>query len=237
MPKMNEVRCLECVKIVRVRSSSDLEPGDHVVICGTVYDHHGILLSVLEDGKNLKIMEATNTVSGFLTGIFRGYWGKANIQITEKYYDFDRKTVCVVEYTRRYPKTETVQKALQFYSDIQTHKNYSYNLFGNNCEHFATKCATGMNYSVQVSKIKMMWDMLSKTGFLGFNNELERNNAEFEKQLICKDCYEMNKNLLEVSVNPIESVEDITKGDIIRYSYWNFWHDAVVLDKKKLTKI
>lgn len=234
-PSMNEVRCLECVKAVPVSSCDDLEPGDHVIFCGTVYDHHGILLS--KDGESLEIIEATNTFSGFITGILKGFWGKANIWITKKKFDFEKKIVCVVEYKYRYTKTKTIQRALDLYSNIKKTGNYSYNLLGNNCEHFATLCATGIKFSVQVSKFTLMWDMFLKTGFLGFNDELARNNAEFEKHLICKDCYEMNKHLLEVSVTPIESAEDITKGDIIRFSYWNFWHEAVVLKKDEKEQI
>lgn len=230
-PSMNEVRCLECVKVVPVSSCDDLEPGDHVIFCGTVYDHHGILLS--KDGESLEIIEATNTFSGFITGILRGFWGKANIWITKKKFDFEKKIVCVVEYKYRYAKTKTIQRALDLHSDIKKTGNYSYNLLGNNCEHFATLCATGIKFSVQVSKFTLMWDMFLKTGFLGFNDELARNKAEFEKHLICKDCYDMNKHLLGVSVKPIVSAEDITKGDIIRYSYWNFWHEAVVLKKNE----
>lgn len=232
IPKMNEVRCLECVKVVQVFSSNDLEPGDHIIICGISYNHHGILLS--KEGESLKIMEATNTASNFLTGILRGFWAKANIQITTKNFDFERKKVCVVEYTYRYTRTTTIRRAQQFYSQIQKAGKYCYNLLGNNCEHFATNCATGQNFSLQVDKFKMMWGMFLKTGFRGFNDELERNNAEFEKHLICQDCYKMNKNLLEVRVNPIVSAEDIARGDIIRYLYWNFWHEAVVLDKEEI---
>uniref|UniRef100_A0A8W8K0J7 LRAT domain-containing protein n=1 Tax=Magallana gigas TaxID=29159 RepID=A0A8W8K0J7_MAGGI len=50
---------------------------------------------------------------------------------------------------------------------------------------------------------------------------------------ICNDCYEMNKNLLGVSVKPIVPEGDVQKGDIIRYSCWNLWHDAIVLDERK----
>lgn len=46
----------------------------------------------------------------------------------------------------------------------------------------------------------------------------------------------MNKKLLGVGVKPIVSEGDVQKGDIIRYSYWNLWHDAVVLEVSKKTK-
>lgn len=76
-----------------------------------------------------------------------------------------------------------------------------------------------------------MWDMFLKIGFFGFNDELVRNNVEFEKYFICKDCYEMNKYFFGVSVILIELVEDIIKGDIIWFLYWNFWYEVVVFKK------
>lgn len=232
IPPINEVSCIECVKVVPVSSCDDLEDGDHVIICGTVYDHHGIL--VKKEGNSLKIIEATNTVPGFIIGVLRrGIWGKAEIRISKKEFDFTLTTVCVVEYKYRYSKTKTVERANDFYCNIAKTGNYSYNLLANNCEHFATFCATGKQFSVQVSKFKLMCDMFFKTGFLGFNDELARNNDEFEKHLLCEKCYEMNKYLLGVSVKPVVSAEDIAKGDIIRFSYWNFWHEAVVLEKEE----
>lgn len=52
-PPENEICCIECVKVVPVASCDDLEPGDHVIFCGTVYDHHGILHS--KEGNALKL--------------------------------------------------------------------------------------------------------------------------------------------------------------------------------------
>lgn len=232
MPPINEISCIDCVKTVPVASCDDLEPGDHVIFCGTVYDHHGILHS--KEGNTLKIIEATNTVPGLIIGVLRrGIWGKANIWITKKEFDFRITTVCVVEYKYRCTKKKTVQRAEDFYRNIANAGKYRYNLLGNNCEHFATYCATGKHFSVQVSKVELMRDMFLETKFLGFNDELARNNALFEKHLICKECYDMNKVFLGVSVKPVVSAEDITKGDIIRFSYWNFWHEAVILEKEE----
>lgn len=158
----------------------------------------------------------------------------ANIRVTPKKYDFKREKVCVVEYKYRYKKEEIIQRAKILHSAIEKTGNYTYNLFDNNCEHFATFCVTGRTFSVQVSKLMLMWDMFLNSGFLGLNNELARNIAEFEKHLICDECYKMNRHLLGVSLKPIVSTKDIEKGDIIRYSYWNFCHEAVVLDKEEM---
>lgn len=115
MPPINEISCIECVNTVPVASCDDLEPGDHVIFCGTVYDHHGILHS--KEGNTLKIIEATNTVPGLIIGVLRrGIWGKANIWITKKEFDFRITTVCVVEYKYRCTKKENCSKGRRFLS-------------------------------------------------------------------------------------------------------------------------
>lgn len=87
---MGEVRCIECVKAVPAFSCNDLKPGDHVIFCGALYDHHGIILSKKRD--NFEIAEATFTVLSFLYGILRGFSFKPFIQITtKKKFDFVKK--------------------------------------------------------------------------------------------------------------------------------------------------
>lgn len=232
---MGEVRCIECVKAVPAFSCNDLKPGDHVIFCGALYDHHGIILSKKRD--NFEIAEATFTVLSFLYGILRGFSFKPFIQITtKKKFDFVKKKICVVKYKYRYTKSETIHRARTLHSAIEKTGKYVYNLLMNNCEHFATFCATGEPFSVQVSKFILMSSLIWKRKFSGFNDELVRVNAEFEAELICKDCYKMTKNLLDVSLRPINSETDILEGDIIRYKYWGFVHEAVVLKKEKHTK-
>lgn len=40
---INEICCIECVKVVLVVFFDDLEFGDYVIFCGIVYDYYGIL--------------------------------------------------------------------------------------------------------------------------------------------------------------------------------------------------
>lgn len=94
---INEVCCIECVKVVLVVFCEDLEFGDYVIICGIVYDYYGILY--LKKGNIFKIIEVINMVLGFIIGVLRrGIWGKVNIWIIEKEFDFRIIIVCVVEY-------------------------------------------------------------------------------------------------------------------------------------------
>lgn len=207
-----------------------------MVFSGAVYDHHGIIISKLDDGVTFEIIEATNTISGAVLGVSKFFGGKAEIKGSFKKFDFDGEKICVVVYRHRFSKEETVQRANGFYNSKEQTGKYKYDLFDNNCEHFATHCVTGQNFSVQVSKVKLTWKLFWSSGFVGISDELERNKREFKNDIICNDCYEMNKKLLGVSVKPIVSEGDVQKGDIIRYSYWNLWHDAVVLEVSKTNK-
>lgn len=166
----------------------------------------------------------------------RGLSFKPFIQITQKKFDFGKKKICVVKYKHRYTKSETIERARTLYSALEKTKSYAYNLLANNCEHFATFCATGESFSIQVSKFRLMCALIWERKFSGFNDELIRVNAELNTELICEDCYEMTKNLLTISLIPITSETDILDGDVIRYKYWGFLHEAVVLQKEKHTK-
>lgn len=232
------VNCIECVKTVPVLTSDQLEPGDHVIFCGAVYDHHGILISKIKsnDMTTLEIAEATNTSSRVVVGISKICGCKANVQINRKSFNFATQKICVVEYRHRLSKSETVQNAQRFIDRNEENRDYRYNLFNNNCEHFATYCATGRNISVQATKFRLGWQLFWESGFIGLSDELARNNTEFDINLICRDCYLMNRNLLGVSLKPIQSENDIKIGDIIRFSYWNLWHEAVVLQKQQTTR-
>lgn len=235
-PEKCQVQCIECVKAIPVFSCNDIEAGDHVVFSGAVYDHHGIIISKLDDGVTFEIIEATNTISGAVLGVSKFFGGKAEIKSSFKKFDFEGEKICVVVYRHRFSKKETVRRATGFYNNKEESGNYKYDLFDNNCEHFATYCVTGQNVSVQVSKFRLTWTLFWSSGFVGISDELKRNEKEYENDIICKDCYEMNKKLLGVGVKPIVSEGDVQKGDIIRYSYWNLWHDAVVLEVSKKTK-
>ncbi|CAC5380924.1 unnamed protein product [Mytilus coruscus] len=65
---------------------------------------------------------------------------------------------------------------------------------------------------------------------------MKRNEKEFENGIICEQCFNINKTLLDVKLRPIKKAEDVQKGDIIRYSYWHLWHEAVVLSIEDVNK-
>lgn len=216
----SEVRCFECIQAFPANSADEILPGDHVVSIGVLYDHHAIILK--REGVIFTIREATNTKCGAVLGILFG--GKARIQTSKRPFNFAKERICVVKYNRRFSPEVTISKAENY------QKEFTYNLCRNNCEHFATECVTGQSISVQVSKLRLAWKLFWSNGFIGISDEEKRNQKGFDKRMICKNCYEMNKKLLEVRKIPIKSKKDIKEGDIIRYTYWNLWHEAVVVE-------
>ncbi|XP_052083691.1 uncharacterized protein LOC127721044, partial [Mytilus californianus] len=222
--------CIECVKAIPVISACEIQEGDHIVFAGTVYDHHAIVESKLPD-KRFEIIEATNTIFGVATGVFLGK--KARIRKSTRLFNFATQNLRVVSYrVRPFTRKETAQRARHVVEGDGTNGKYDYDLLENNCEHFATYCVTGRKFSIQVTKFRLTSSLFWKSGFIGISDESIRNEKQYENGIICKQCFEINRQLFKVNVRPIEKAEDVQKGHIIWYSYWNLWHDAVILDLK-----
>lgn len=114
-------------------TAADLLPGDHIYVRRTrrLYKHHGIYVG---DGKVINV-----------TGSIRE---KVDPEVRET--DLSRflkgGTLKRREYKERLPASETLRIARRHISDK------SYSMIWNNCEHFATYCATGKRMSRQVRK-------------------------------------------------------------------------------------
>ncbi|XP_071125112.1 uncharacterized protein [Mytilus edulis] len=226
--------CIECVKAIPVFSSDEIDEGDHIAFAGAIYDHHAIVVAKLE-GEKFEIIEATNTISGVAIGMFLGK--KARIGSSVKSFDFAKQNLRVIAYRiRQHSKKDTAERARDFCDGGRKSEAYKYDLFDNNCEHFATYCVTGRKFSIQVTKFRLTGRLFLKSGFLGISNEMKRNEKEYENGIICKNCFDINKILLDVKLTQIRNAEDVKKGDIIRYSYWNLWHEAVVLSVNNINK-
>ncbi|XP_056000008.1 uncharacterized protein LOC130048042 [Ostrea edulis] len=221
--------CIECVKVIPVIWGEEIEEGDHIVFAEALYDHHGIVISKKKDGNEIEIVEATNTIFGAIAGIFIGK--KAHVQRTIKTFNFTIDHIRIVVYRKpKFSKQEIVCRAKTFINKGEPNrKNFDYNILTNNCEHFATFCVTGKRFSILVRKFVMIASIFVRRGFLGISDEKLRNEKEFENNIICKQCYEVNKKLFSAEITPILRHDDVNLGDVIRYSYWNLWHDAVVL--------
>jgi hypothetical protein len=119
-------------------SKEDLRLGDHIYVRRLLYSHHGIhagdgnVIHYTGEEKEKKDPLVRETdIDDFLKG---GKHKRLN-------------------YGKRLPPSETLRLAKEHLSD----KSYSLTL--NNCEHFATYCATGKKKSKQVRK--------AAAGFLG----------------------------------------------------------------------
>ena len=119
---------------IRAFTEKDLNPGDHIYVKrnGLFYSHHGIYAG---DGKVIHykgtekekkdpVIRETD-MDEFLNG------GR----LKKRYYK------------NRLPHPETLRLATEHLS------NKGYSLVFNNCEHFATFCATGKKKSRQVEKV------------------------------------------------------------------------------------
>lgn len=196
---------LTCVKQTRVNSSDELEIGDHVVFRRTLYDHHGII--VYKKGSDFEVVEPTKT------SIFKD---KAKLQHSKTTFNFRDEDVRVVKYTDRLSKKDTASLAMQIYKKSIEHPgSYKYNLFTNNCEHFATFCATGRMHSLQVA------DFGSRSLPSYIKDRLKKKFGISEEN-------EQRKCFLCIPSNTIESKNGVKKGDIIGYLENNIWHHAVV---------
>lgn len=202
-----------CVKYIPVNDATDLDIGDHVVLHRSTYDHHGIITNKRNE-LTFQITEATNTGSGFFSAsIVRG---KANIRQIWVQFNFQKHRVSVADYTRyRLPKAQTVSLANEIYDESTKRPgSYKYNLITNNCEHFATFCATGKMYSLQVEEfVSNGFKSLIRSLFI---HESRRNNET------CLKC-------IGIPCVNIKSEDDVKKGDIIKYLEVNVWHHAVVI--------
>lgn len=128
-----------CVTQTRVNSFDELEIGDHLVFHRTLYDHHGILTRKLRG--RFHVVEAAKTGPGLI-----------KLKLSWQKLDSEEGGVSVASYLDRIiPRRETVIRAQRCYEKSTKDPDfYKYNLFSNNCEHFATYCATGRMYSLQV---------------------------------------------------------------------------------------
>ncbi|XP_052803187.1 uncharacterized protein LOC128233521 [Mya arenaria] len=222
--------CIECLHFVTANSIDDVEIGDHIIFCGKIYNHHGIVTEKVRDTNEITVAEATNTVFGLIFGMLYGK-GKAVLKESKKKIDFTKMKIQTVVY--RYPvyaKMTIATRAKDFCEVGDKEGSFRYSLFNNNCEHFATKCVTGTPFSFQIGKVITVARAYMKQGFRGITDERNRNEFLFESNHLCRRCHLNNAFVLCVNVRPVLRTEDVQIGDIIRFSYLFLPHDGVVLN-------
>lgn len=183
-----------------------------------------------------EIVEATNTAGKCAAALFTSKMsgGKAKLVISERELDFEKKNIGVVVYKdRKFTKPETALRALEDYR--KKHEHFKYNLFKNNCEHFATYCVTGIKISLQVEAIAIRISSLS-TKNSRKDWEHQRHKELYEYGIICEPCYKMNTHLLSATPIRIDSKADVKPGDVIQFLCNDCWEQAVVLTTNNTTK-
>ena len=240
--------CMECVKAIPVCSKEQIKPGDHITFPGRIYDHHAIVVTVAYVTKDqsdseafIEIVHATNTSVKATLASLHPFGNKARLRQVNEIINFKERKVMVFKYSsdvKPFPSAEIVKRAI---AEADADKaggqgHFKYNLFRNNCEHFATWCVTGRKLSLQERKFTMVFWMFLKRGFYGISDEFVRNEKEYESGMLCKNCYSRNKTLVDVPKKNVMDANDITSGDIIIYNYYFLWHCAVVLGVLKIRK-
>lgn len=128
-----------------VNSLRDVQPGDHIKYHRLIvaYAHHAIVVNI----------EAPSyTVIHFYGNNFGGKGSDSYIQ--KSTYKFGEESFQVLDYPseHRFTKEETVAIAFYFLQNGVA----KYSLFDNNCEHFATTCATGYPCSIQALRAALL---------------------------------------------------------------------------------
>lgn len=175
-----------CVKRVPVSSPDQLDIGDHVVFHRCVYDHHGIITDK-KDRCQFEVTEATKESLG----------GEVKITCSWKRFENPVTGVSKVDYSHHSSKQQTAHRAKDTYEYITANPgSYEYSLFTNNCEHFATYCATEEIYSQQVEEFLSL-------GWISFiKSKVGQKDGNQKVRIPCKD---------------IKNNNDFKEGDIIDF--------------------
>jgi cell wall-associated NlpC family hydrolase len=115
-------------------TEADLLPGDHICVRrrGRFYTHHGIYMG------NGKVVHFAGSIREKIDPV---------VQETDLSRFLKGEILRRRDYKQRLPASETIRIAREQLSDG------SYSMIWNNCEHFATYCATGKKKSRQVKRV------------------------------------------------------------------------------------
>lgn len=121
------------------------EFGDHIRVSRGLYCHHGIYVS---DDVIIEFGSKTEELNPDLAKVIQ-----VNLD------DFLKGGILEVrEYTEEELKEKRTPTEIVNYAFTQLGRG-GYNLFTNNCEHFANECVFGKNKSEQIDKIKDLFNM------------------------------------------------------------------------------
>jgi len=136
----------------------DLKRGDHIKWKRREgLDHHAIVESIGENRHGERVVNVIHYHAGsyeYLKSVVKYHLKKSkriekpSVKITELRHS-DWSEMYKYIYDRWYDANEVVQRAISRLGER------AYNMFTNNCEHFATWCKTGTHWSYQVDSFKL----------------------------------------------------------------------------------
>ena len=132
----------------RVFSIFELRSGDHIAlhqVAGT-YWHHAIVEYIDMESDDINVIHYSNTARGFIEDNFSSPKTPAKARVVRNTYKFSKEKVYRMKHERCFDADTVVRRAQ---SKVGTS---NYNVFTNNCEHFAMWCKTGISSSDQVDK-------------------------------------------------------------------------------------
>ncbi len=122
----------------RVYSIFELERGDHIALHrkAGLYWHHAIVEFIDYEKNEINVIHYIKSSKG--------------LRVITGRYKFDKEVVYLMKHERCLDPETVVRNARRMIGDD------NYNLFTNNCEHFAMWCKTGISSSDQIDKAEEM---------------------------------------------------------------------------------
>lgn len=206
--------CNSCVRQIPIEKGKQVRVGGHIILRSFRCDHH--LIIVKKHNSNSRYVEVTAIHS------YRNRENKKSLHREAKHIPLDGSAFVVSYRCPMFSRDEVVRRAEERFTNNESESNevYEYNLATSNCEHFATWCVTNRYFSFQVLQFN--------TSF-GFLHALDLKDMHTNREL-CDSCYGgLLQTVLPVPWKHVRP-NDVKKGDIVSYSYYMLWHDAVVME-------
>lgn len=192
--------CLgQCIKQVPVEKVSEIQPGDHLVYQRPGYQHHAIVVNVIQTIQtndyvaNITVIHKSGNVFNVTYGLLKyvATIGQSSPKGCLKEETFENVNVkktelFVVKYkTYPYSPKEIICRARD---QLSKSKSSEYNLANNNCEHIVTWCVTGEWYSDQIHSLWI--NVMNKfKPFCEDTASMEKVEEMKRCDLICDECY------------------------------------------------
>lgn len=118
------------------------------------YKHHGIVTQICNFSNTFEIVEltATDTPGNFLSAISSS---RLEPRIVKNCVHFEAQHLFCYDYSNCAFSDDVIKERAEILFRIFCRSGVPYNLYGFNCEHFASYCATGVAFSGQVCDVNV----------------------------------------------------------------------------------